>query len=682
MNDTTKTDREDWEAPDQFANRQALDDMAEKLIAGGGPAVEKMGAELSGQTMPLVKAFLAVNKDDIADLDQILKTDPAARAEYDEMMKGKASNEILKRQVSNFTNMMMTMQIDPDIHRDSVDNYDFPHERVKPVLLRRAGTSAAPQMIKQYRYHQLAEFATASDGKKPGFALEFIDPERKATKKEQDTIAKFQNVFARQFFFVPNEERPSLTKFLCYGYQDFFDLDKIAIETVRQRGSLDKKFDFRGKPLGWVLQDAGTIFHVVPTTNRTNTGVDSWRWDKADYTKALENSGIHMEYIDEIRYIQVDRHKERRAGYTDENMILSHAFGTTNIEEQFQGYSIIEKGLEILRYIVDSIIYNYTRRSTGTMPKGMIAIEGATEDGFSREEMELFRKLIWGMASGRKDHWKYPVLGTPKGVKPSFIKFHDSSKEMEDFLWVSTLFSILCTFAGMSPESISLASQKNTLGKQKLFSKSEEEGAVVRSQDEGLRFFLNYFREIINSSMIVEELTGIEGLQWAFLGLDVEDEGKKKELELQGLATTESMNDLLVAADKKEAELEIAGINIYDLPGSSNDQFIQLITAALQAKQQEQMGMGMFPGEEGDGEGGRDYIGGEQFADPSGGSDLPPGQKASPNGNGKATKQGKERRSGNENLNKAIVAITILNDEDDEEENEVRTPDTSPTNIR
>ncbi len=668
MNDKKKTDREDWRGADQFKNRQAIDEKAAELIAEGGPDIEALGAGISGETMPLVKAFIEANAEDVATLDKILETDSVARADFDSMMKGKGGDGgILRKQITDFTNMIVSMQLDPDIHRDTVDNYDFPHERVKPMLLRRAGTSAAPQMIKQYRYHQIAEFATVSDGKKPGFQLVFDDAERKATKKEQDTIAKFEAIFAKQFFFVPNEERPSLTKFLCYAYQDFFDLDKVAIEIVRQRGSLDKKFKFRGKPLGWALVDAGTIYHVIPQANRVNTGIDNWRWDRKNYADVLDRSGLVMEFIDEVRYIQVDRHRERRAAYTDENMILSHAFGTTNIEEQYQGYSIIEKGLEILRYIVDSMIYNYTRRSTGVMPKGMITVEGATEDGFSRQEMELFRKLIWGVASGRKDHWKYPVLGTPKGVKPQFLRFHESSKEMEDFLWVSTLFSILCSYAGLAPENISLASQKNTLGKQKLFSKTEEEGAEVRSQDEGLRFFLNYMTGILNSSMIVEELTGIEGLGWKFVGLDVEDEAKLKDLQLKALQTTESINDLLVAADKKEFELMLGDVNIYDLPGAGNLQFIQLITAALQAKQQEAMGMGMFPGEEN--EGGPDYLGGEQFPGPDAQNGQPGTPKIQqPPKQPKAGEKGKERRTGKEKIGKLekAVIITVLQDEEDE----------------
>ena len=159
----------------------------------------------------------------------------------------------------------------------------------------------------------------------------------------------------------------------------------------------------------------------------------------------------------------------------------------------------------------------------------MISLTGATEDGFSREEMALFRKMIWAISSGKKNQWKYPVIGLPKQADAKFVKFHESSKEMEDFMWWSTLMSIFCTYAGLSPEDINMASNKNTVGKQRLFDKKEEEGGMVWSQDMGLRFFLNHVESIINSAKIAEEITGMEGVKFQFAGLDVQDEIKKIE---------------------------------------------------------------------------------------------------------------------------------------------------------
>lgn len=626
MADKNESDSTNWQD----------DPSAEKLIkavAGDDKTLQELGAKVSHDIMPIMKAILEANEPDIAALNDAIANDPEAKKSYENMMKGKKASMVMNNEIKNLASMVTTMTIDPDYLRESVDNYDFPRERVYYRLLRRAGNATANRLIKTFRFNQLQEFAQVSDGKRPGFQLAFTDTERKATKKEQATISKFEEVFAKEFFFVPNEPQPNFSKFLRFMYQDFYDLDKIAIERVRTTGSTDSKRNFRGSPLGFSLVDSGSIYHVVPKLRESHTGVDAYRWDRDDYQNTLDNAGVEYNYRDEYRYIQVDRHNRRVAAYTEENMILSHAYGSTDMMDQFLGHSIVEQALEVVRYIVDSIIYNYTRRSTGTMPKGMIHVEGATEDSFSRQEMETLRKLIWGIASGRKDKWKYPVFGTPKGTKANFIRFHESSREMEDFLWISTLFSILCSLAGMSPENISLASQKNTLGKQKLFDKKEEEGAETRSNDEGLRFFLSYVAGIFNRSDVVSELTGIEGLEWKFRGLDVTDEGKKLELDKKALETSSSVNDLLIAQDKKAFELMIGDVNLYDLPGIGNPTIMSAITQALQAQGGDENMMdgasefdedspyGSLPGEDEDES--PDYLGGEEFNEPE-----PPGSLA------------------------------------------------------
>jgi hypothetical protein len=607
-----------WENDDTFEKKDLKMRTAFHDIGGD---LKELTAKVEEKVRPLFKAFLQANKtaDDGRTFDEILATDPDALKSFEELMKSEASNQVLKRQLATVTDMVLSMTMDPDMTRDAVDSYDFPHERVKPVVLRRAGNSIPARLIKTYRFHQFAEFGKASDGKNAGFKLAFMDADYKPKSAELKKIAEFEKIFAKQFFFIPNETKPNLPKWLNYAYNDFFDMDKIAIEVVRTQASTASKFNYRGEPLGLQLVDAGTVYHILP--KQRGQHVDLWRWDRPQYESALREAKVAFEYADEYRYIQVDSTNTRQAAYTEDKMILSHAFGSTDVKEQFQGFSIIEQSLQIIRYIIDSIIYNYTRRSAGTMPKGIIQVEGATEDGFSREEMELFRKIIWGIASGSKDKWKYPVFGTPKGVKTNFVRFHESSKEMEDFLWMSTLFSMMCSFAGMDPENIALASQKSTLGKQNMFSREAEEGANYRSRDEGLRFFLSYVGQIINNSQIIEEMTGIPDLEWRWVGLDIEDESKKRELDLKALQADCSINDIRVAADKKPFELEFMGHNIYDLPAVGNPQFLQLVLQSIQAEQAEKQqndqfmsgGDGMGWGD--DEEGNIDYIGGQDFGE-------------------------------------------------------------------
>lgn len=578
-----------------------------------------------------------------AEIEADLASDPEFQKDFDMIIDGldgrgsmnksenvKKFEEEMERLVTN----VVSMQTDPDIIKAQADFYQFKHERIAPSILRQAGTSIPAELIKSYRYHQLIEFSKVSDGKTPGFKLMFKDDEHKPSKAEKKKLNEFELILSDRFFFIPNSTKPDFGKWLTYAYQDFFDIDKIAIEVIRQTASTNKKYNYRGIPLGFLLVDAGTIWAII-APDLEHRRLAQYRWDRKEIEGLQEKAGVPPDYIDDNRYVQVDKNGTTRAVYEESKMLLNYAFGTTDVSQQYQGHSIIERSLDIIRYIMDNIIYNYTRRSAGAMPKGFIHIEGGTEDGMSRREMALFRKMVYGVASGRRDHWKYPIIGTPKGVKSQFIRFHESSKEMEDFLWMSTLYSILCQFAGLDPESLSLASQKNTLGKARLFDKRQEEGAETRSNDEGLRFFLTYIASIINTSGAIEEITGMD-VEFKFHGLDVSDESKKADLDMKKLQSDTTMNELLTSKDKKEQKLMFGDQNLFDMPGIANTQISSLIMQILQMQQQEKAmeeegGEDDMYGEENEDYAGfpddtdeddhenKDYVGGDQF-DESGAS--------------------------------------------------------------
>lgn len=528
----------------------------------------------------------AIRDGTIDEIDKALK-DPEVKKQYD--------NFILKSLTDDkmVINQLLSLMFDVEVSRNTIEGYDFPIDLSSYAVLRRAGRSLPAQLIKSYRYNQIIEFASVSDGKNPGFSITYLDKKKKLSKTEKKKCQELENQISNNFFFIPNNETPTMGQFLFYLYNDIFDLDTVAIEIIREKASFNRKYNDRGKPTALTVVDAGIIFPIVPKVvdqQNPNNSILSFYQPMQTRINQEKLLGYKTYYQDEYRWGMIDKQMKLVAVFTPERLIYQHFFGTSDVNHQFRGLSICERALNVMRYIQDSIVYNYTRRSANTMPKGMIQVEGATEDGFSKQEMALFRKLIWGISSGMKDKWKYPVIGTPKGVNAKFIRFHESSHEMEDFTWMSTLFTWMCHFEGIKPEDLSMSSNKNTLGKQRLFGKKEE-GVDLKSQDAGLRGFLANVASTLNNSGVFEELSGIEGIGIVWCGLDVEDEAKKLDIDIKKLQTTSSINDLLVEVDKEKHELKMGDVNIYDLPGIANLQFLQLVSNAL-------MGQGQEEGEE------------------------------------------------------------------------------------
>lgn len=535
----------------------------------------------------------AIKDGTIKEIEKAL-TDPLVKKQYDDF--------ILKSLVDDkmVINQLLSLMFDVEVSRNTIEGYDFPIDLSSYAVLRRAGRSLPAQLIKSYRYNQIIEFANISDGKNPGFNITYLDKKKKLSKTEKKKCEELENQISNDFFFIPNNETPTMAQFLYYLYNDIFDLDTVAVEIIREKASFNQKYNDRGKPTALTVVDAGIIFPIVPKVvdqQNPNNSVLSFYQPMQTRINQKKYLGYKTYYQDEYRWGMIDKQMKLVAVFTPERLIYRHFFGTSDVNQQFRGLSICERALNVMRYIQDSIVYNYTRRSANTMPKGMIAIIGATEDGFSKQEMALFRKLIWGISSGMRDKWKYPVVGVPKGVEPKFIKFHETSRQMEDFMWISTLFTWMCHFEGIKPEDLSMSSNKNTLGKQRLFDKREE-GQELKSQDAGLRGFLANIASTLNNSGIFEELSGIEGVGLIWGGLDVEDEAKKLDVDIKKLNTTSSINDLLVEADKEKQELMMGEVNIYDLAGIGNTQFMQLISNALMGQGQEQ--------EEGEGEEGEE----------------------------------------------------------------------------
>jgi hypothetical protein len=274
-------------------------------------------------------------------------------------------------------------------------------------------------------------------------------------------------------------------------------------------------------------------------------------------------------------------------------------------------------------------------------PFGILVMEGGAN--VDRATLEMFKKLLWAQTTGAVNRWRIPVIGLPKGDKAQWIPFHQASKEMEYYQWMSLLFTILCQLSGTDPTELALASNKEAIGRRPMFEQGPS--SIIRSsKDKGLRTFLYAVARAINNTGVIQEITGHPEWVLAFTGLDVKDEKAMTELHQAELESIKSMNQLL-----KENDLQTMDEDWANVPGIGNPQVYNAWMQARQMEMSQQMGAmgGGIPGQPG-GEGGESPF------------PTPPGEEEETEG---AASREEETSLEFQSVNKSIAGENVDDDE-------------------
>ena len=483
---------------------------------------------------------------------------------------------------------------------------------VSQDLLRKAGRSEGPRLIKAHRRLQFIEFVRYSDGTSPGFRIRHKDPEHKTTAKERDEMKRWSEIMVNGFFNIWNNEKQSLYEVLSAAYTDWFDLDKLAFLIRRKRN---------GDVLGMTYVDPAVLFHITPKRTLPQ------RYDNAEFKQDMkdafgENVIRDNPYFKEPwRYIMVVA-GQPRVKYKPTEMILSHCFRQSDRHEAWKGTGVIEQAIRIVTALVNSLTMNASRMTNNRAPYGILALQGGAN--VSQLAVEKFKKLLWAQTMGAHNRWRIPIIGLPEKNEIQWIPFHQNSRDMEFFDWMSLLFTIICRLSGTDPEELSLASNKAAMTKKNTLFEENTSDIVKRSKDAGLRLFLEYFVSIINTNGIIYELTGHEDWEWAVSGLETDDQMKREELNQMQMKSTMSLNDILVKADlpRFTAEIEVDGekINMYDIPGVNNDAvqlYLQhkISQADMELQMKMQLEMAKFQEEQAAMMGGEEEMGEEEFSE-------------------------------------------------------------------
>jgi hypothetical protein len=463
-------------------------------------------------------------------------------------------------------------------------------------FLRKAGSTEPGRLIKNKRRLDLARYGRIpqQDGIQRGCGLAFSNPNYSPTKEEKTRLQIWEQKIVSNFFYAANDQSPNFSKFIGNAYEDWFDIDDITNEIVRDGLYIPKSIH---------IQDA-ILYKPVVKKRRThisflNTGEDELTEEISEEFKRLNGLEIDEEQK-EPDYLMIYK-DQLIAPYSNEIIRKHHFFTRSDFRRAQRGYSIVEQGISILTNIINSLTQNATNFTKNRQPDGLLAFTGG---GVGTAALEKIKKILSAYADGPSNRHRYPAIGL-QGEKSDvkWVSTRGSSKDMEYHLWITLLFSIWCQLSGTDPREISLGSHSDAVSKASLAAPSAD-GIIKENKDLGIETFLMHLEDSLNApgkygQNIFQEITKMD-CRLKFVGFEMTDKKLKQELTKVKLETTLSLNEQLATEDKEPYTLMVGDVNIYDVPGGLNPTITQYINANAMRKQQEQMAPGGgVPGEQG-----------------------------------------------------------------------------------
>lgn len=340
-------------------------------------------------------------------------------------------------------------EIEGNIYDQTADGttyINFEIEDIPYSVLRRAGGTEIPLMIKNKRKWDLTQFANIPDNNEiqRGVKLAFCNPDKKPTKDEQKRLSFWTQKIFSQCFFGPGNSAPSFSDFMVGAYDCFLDLDDITRE-VRTNGL--------NQPLGMHIMDPVLYKPVIKKRkfdyriyNENNQVEEALAAFTKDYELMLTGDPIAKEIIKqkEADYVLVYQNNEI-GGFTSDQIKKHHFFKRTDMRKALRGHSAIAQGLTIITYLIDSLKYNASNFNNNRTPHGMLLFTGG---GIGAMQLAKFKKILYAHNSGARNHNRFPAISSnsEKG-DGKWINFGHPIKDMQYHEWITlaaTIFLWTC----------------------------------------------------------------------------------------------------------------------------------------------------------------------------------------------------------------------------------------------
>lgn len=409
----------------------------------------------------------------------------------------------------------------PDSIAYSGRGYKETLSRISFQTLQRMGNLYCVKNVISTRIEQVTRFLKFSnDEQKEGFTIrkkkslfDSGEDQSKMTKGERKRVERIVEFLENGGETDKWEMPDSFVTFVRKIMQDSLSIDQLAFEITRTRGQELHQF------------------------------------------KAIDGSMIRfLDTVDPNYASQFERYRYK--GYLpkycqvfDQQIVFNKQLGTyvmyypwelgfgvrnvgTDIWQNGYGRSELESLIEIVTYILNGVQYNGNFFKNGSNPKGFIKMNGPNTN---QTQLNDFKQKWRQMLTGTENAHKIPIFA---GIDMEWVDLQKGNRDMEFDNWTKFLIVLLCSVYRIDPSELGFQFREAA----NVFGQDGQKARLDHSRQKGLYPLLIFLQDIINKYLI-SELD--EEMEFAFTGIEVEDEEKQVKLDADKLsAGMVSMQDM------------------------------------------------------------------------------------------------------------------------------------------
>lgn len=409
----------------------------------------------------------------------------------------------------------------PDTFAHTGRGYKETLGRVSMQTLQRMGNLYCVKNVVSTRIEQITCFLRFStDEQKEGFTIrkkrslfEGKDDNTEMTRSEKRRVERIVEFLEKGGETDKWEMPDSFVTFVRKIMQDSLTIDQLAFEITRTRGQELHQF----KAVD------GSMIRFLDSIDPNY----AYEFERYRYRGYLPK---YCQVFDQ--QIVFNRQTNQYVLYYPWELGFGIRNLGTDIWNNGYGRSELETLVEIITYVLNSIQYNGNFFRNGSNPKGFIKMNDPNVNG---TVLNNFKQQWRQMLTGTENAWKTPIFA---GMDIEWVPMQMGNKEMEFDNWTKFLIVMLCSVYRIDPSELGFQFKDAA----QVFGQDGQRERLDHSKQKGLYPLLVFLQDVINKYLI-SELD--EEMEFAFTGMEVEDEEKQVKLDSEKLQSgMVSMQDM------------------------------------------------------------------------------------------------------------------------------------------